>query len=127
MKKPKTTSTKPAEKVTIEQAVTTEATPVPPETPKKTGTVRKTPAKTKAAAAKPVAETPELAVEERIGLTAGDIWRYLAEQGATPVAKLVKDLTEEEKIIQRSLGWLAKEDKITLTVIDRIETLALKD
>jgi hypothetical protein len=31
----------------------------------------------------------------------------LAENGATSVAKLVKELSEEEKIIQRSIGWLA--------------------
>jgi hypothetical protein len=40
---------------------------------------------------------------------------------------LVRELTEEEKIIQRSIGWLAQEGKITLDVVDRIETLALKE
>ena len=33
----------------------------------------------------------------------------------------------EEKIIQRSIGWLAQEGKITLDVVDRVETLALKE
>ena len=78
-------------------------------------------------APKPVAVIPEIPMPERIGLTAGSIWHYLAENGATPVAKLVKEHTEEEKIIQRSIGWLAQEGKITLDVVDRIETLALKE
>ena len=64
---------------------------------------------------------------ERVGMTAGSIWHYLAENGATPVAKLVKELTDEEKIIQRSIGWLTQEGKITLDVVDRVETIALKE
>jgi len=46
----------------------------------------------------------------------------LAENGATSVAKLVRELPEEEKVIHRSIGWLAQEEKITLDTIDRIET-----
>ena len=64
---------------------------------------------------------------ERVGLTAGSIWHYLTENGATSVAKLVRELPEDEKIIQRSIGWLAQEDKVILDTIDRIETLSLKE
>jgi hypothetical protein len=39
---------------------------------------------------------------------------------------LVRELPEEEKIIQRSIGWLAQEGKITLDTVDRVETIALK-
>ncbi|WP_026147272.1 winged helix-turn-helix domain-containing protein [Methylomonas sp. MK1] len=67
-------------------------------------------------------------MHERIGLTAGVIWHHLAENGATPVAKLVYVLPEEEAIIQRSIGWLAQEDKITLSARggDHVETIVLK-
>jgi hypothetical protein len=51
----------------------------------------------------------------------------LIENGDTSVAILVKELTEEEKIIQRSIGWLAQEGTITLDVIDRVETMAPKE
>ena len=78
-------------------------------------------------APKPVAATPEMTMPERVGLTAGSIWHYLAENGATSVAKLVRELPEEEKIIQRSIGWLAQEGKVTLDTVDRVETLALKE
>ena len=70
---------------------------------------------------------PETTMPEQVGLAAGSIWHYLAENGATSVAKLVKELSEEEKIIQRSIGWLAQEGKITLNVVNRVETLSLKE
>ena len=91
--------------------------------PKKPGPAQKT----QAAAPKPVAAAPAMTIPERVGLTAGNIWHYLAENGATPVSKLVKELAEEEKIIQRSIGWLAQEGKITLDTSGRVETIALKD
>jgi hypothetical protein len=65
-------------------------------------------------------------MHERVGLTAGSIWHYLDGNGETSVAKLVDALPEEEELIQRSIGWLAQEDKITLSVVDQIETIALK-
>ena len=122
MKKSKTPTEKPVTKA--EQptaAVATEATP------KKPSPAQKPAKKAPAVATKPVAATPEKTIPERVGLTAGHIWHYLAENGATSVAKLVRELPEEEKIIQRSIGWLAQEDKITLDTIDRVETLALKE
>ena len=68
-----------------------------------------------------------MSLPERVGLTAGSIWHYLTENGATPVAKLIRELPEDEKTIQRSIGWLAQEDKITLKIIDRAETISLKE
>lgn len=135
MKNPKTTSEKPVMTTAeAEQAVApvpaATVTPIPkteqPQvskaTPKKPSPAKKAPKK-----AEPVAVTSEITATERTGLTAGSIWHYLAEHGATSVAKLVKDLPQEEKIIQRSIGWLAQEDKITLSIVDRVETIALKE
>jgi hypothetical protein len=124
MKKPKTTTEKPVPKAKPEQLIATEATKA---TPKKPSSDQITPKKAQTVAPKPVAATPEITMPERIGLTAGSIWHYLAENGATSVAKLVKELTEEEKIIHRSIGWLAQEGKITLDAVDRVETIALKE
>ncbi|MGR8932581.1 MAG: winged helix-turn-helix domain-containing protein [Gammaproteobacteria bacterium] len=92
--------------------------------PKKAATTRTK--KVESTAAKPEAPSPNLSIQERVGLTAGDIWKFLSENGATPVSGLAKALTEEEKIIQRSIGWLALEDKITISEVDRVETIALK-
>jgi hypothetical protein len=111
--KPKATTEKPV-------VVTAEAKPIKPsQTPK-------TPKKSRATAPNRVAEIPEITLSERVGLTAGSIWHYLSENGASPVAKLVRELPEEEKIIQRSIGWLAQEGKITLDKIGSVETMALK-
>ena len=123
MKKPKTTTEKPVPKTKAEQPI---ATVVTKAMPKKPSTDQKTPKKAQVVAPKPVAATPEMTMSEYVGLTAGSIWHYLAENGATPVAKLVRELPEEEKIIQRSIGWLAQEGKITLDTVDRVETIALK-
>ena len=123
MKKPKTSPEKSVPKAKAEQPIATEVTKA---TPKKPSPDQKTPKKAQAVAPKPVAATPEMTMPERVGLTAGSIWHYLTENGATSVAKLVRDLTEEEKIIQRSIGWLAQEGKVTLDAVDRVETLALK-
>jgi len=124
MKKSKTTTEKPVPKAKAEQPI---ATVVTKATSKKPSPDQKTPKKAQAVAPKPVAATPEKTMSERVGLTAGSIWHYLAENGATPVAKLIRELTEEEKIIQRSIGWLAQEGKITLDAVNRIETIALKE
>lgn len=45
----------------------------------------------------PVAAALEIAMPERVGLTAGNIWHYLAENGATPIAKLVRELPKEKE------------------------------
>ena len=123
MKNPKTTTEKPVPKAKAAQPTTTVATKA---TPKKPSPDQKPPNKAQAVTPNPVAATPEMAMPERVGLTAGNIWHYLLENGATSVAKLVRELPEEEKIIQRSIGWLAQEGKITLDTVDRVETIALK-
>ena len=123
MKKPKTTTEKPVPQAKAVQPTTTGAAKA---TSKKPSPDQKPPNKAQAVTPNPVAATPEMAMPERVGLTAGNIWHYLTENGATPVAKLVRELPEEEKIIQRSIGWLAQEGKITLDTVDRVETIALK-
>lgn len=64
---------------------------------------------------------------ELVGIAAGRVWRYLNKKGSTPVAKLVRELSDDNKTVQRSIGWLAREGKITLNNIGRVETIALKD
>ena len=123
MKNPKTTTEKPVPKAKAAQPTTTVATKA---TPKKPSPDQKPVKKAQAVAPKPTAAAPETVIPERVGLTAGNIWHYLEENGATSVAKLVRELPEEEKIIQRSIGWLAQEGKITLDTVDRVETIALK-
>lgn len=100
---------------------TTETEKAPPSQPAKTAK------KTAAKATVEAAGTPDLTLAQRIGLTAGSIWHYLSQNGPTSVAKMVKELPEEEKVIQRSIGWLAQEGKITLETADKVETVALSE
>lgn len=130
---PKKTSTaKPAAKKPEVKTPETKAAPATPAvapeaTAKKSSPAATTPKKAQPAKAKPAAAAePELAMAERVGLTAGSVWHYLSENGPTSVAKLLAALDEEEKIIQRSIGWLALEDKITIDNDNRVETISLK-
>jgi|CXWL01.1.fsa_nt_gi cytoskeletal protein RodZ len=122
-KKAQAEVSKPQANEKIEQPVTTPV--VVAEV--KPGSAAKAPKKAKAVAAKPAVVATEMTAAERAGLTAGSIWHYLADNGTTSVAKLVRALPEDEKNIQRSIGWLAQEGKITLSIIDRVETIALKE
>ena len=65
-------------------------------------------------------------MSEIIGNAAGEIWQYLDKNGKATVAKMTKELKLDEKIIQRAIGWLAQENKITLEILDRAETISLK-
>lgn len=123
-----------ATKATGEVPIFTDSVEKTPEAPVVKDAPKKTSLKLKAPKVAPEVE-PEsnvvpvvISMYERIGLTAGVIWHHLAENGATPVAKLVYVLPEEEAIIQRSIGWLAQEDKINLSARggDHVETIVLK-
>ena len=61
-----------------------------------------------------------------VGTTAGILWAYLDKNGPTTVAKLIRETQIDEKTVQRGIGWLAQEGKISLDVVNRVETLALK-
>jgi predicted transcriptional regulator len=61
-----------------------------------------------------------------IGITAGEIWQYLDKHGPTSVSKLTKETQIDVKNIQRGIGWLAQEGKITIETVNRAETIALK-
>ena len=119
---PKAVTPKRVPKAKIEQPVAVAATETKA---KKSSLAPKSPKKGQDVASYQVEESPEMTLSERVGLTAGSIWHYLSENGASPVAKLVRELPEEEKVIQRSIGWLAQEGKITLDIIGKDETIGL--
>ncbi len=124
-----TSSTTPVTKAPPVVAITpvekTPATPAAKTT--KTSTKPKPVKKAPVVNTEPVVSVPAITMHERIGLTAGAIWHYLAEQGSTSVVKLVNAIPEQEDVIQRSIGWLAAEGKITFAVADYLEVIVLKD
>jgi hypothetical protein len=51
-------------------------------------------------------------MKDKIGETAGDIWKILQNRGEVNVAGLPKLLNEKSAVVYQGLGWLARENKI---------------
>ena len=61
-----------------------------------------------------------------VGNTAGIMWKYLEENGPTSIAKMTRETKIDEKNIQRGIGWLAQEGKVSIEILNRAETISLK-
>ena len=64
-------------------------------------------------------------MSEIVCATAGEIWNFLDKNGPISVAKLIKEIESDEKTIQRGIGWLAQEGKVSIDIINRAETISL--
>jgi hypothetical protein len=63
---------------------------------------------------------------EEIGEMAGRVWQYLSEHPNTATGKMIRELGAPRDLVQRAIGWLAREDKLTLELTKAGETLRLK-
>ena len=63
---------------------------------------------------------------EAIGETAGAVWRALHTNGPMTIAKLSKVVGGNKDLLQQAIGWLAREDKISITEVKRTKTIALR-
>jgi hypothetical protein len=61
-----------------------------------------------------------------IGDAAGIIWKYLNDNGAASVSKVTTETGINKNDVQRAIGWLSKEDKLSIEMVGRAETLSLK-
>lgn len=61
-----------------------------------------------------------------IGEAAGIVWNYLDKNGPSSVNKVTTETGINKNDVQRAIGWLCKEDKLTIEMIGRAETLSLK-
>jgi winged helix-turn-helix protein DUF2582 len=64
-------------------------------------------------------------MSEEIGTMAGVIWHTLETNGEMTVAKLKKELKAPSPVFDWAIGWLAREDKIMLTVEKRSTRVCL--
>ena len=55
-------------------------------------------------------------MKDKIGETAGRIWKVMQKKGEVNVAQLPKMLNEKSAIVYQGLGWLAREEKIEYQV-----------
>ena len=51
-------------------------------------------------------------MKDKIGETAGGIWKILKKKGEVNVAQLPRLLNEKSAVVYQGLGWLAREDKV---------------
>jgi len=65
-------------------------------------------------------------MSEEIGTMAGAIWHALEANGEMTLAKLKKELKATSPLFDWAIGWLAREDKIMLTVEKRPVRVCLK-
>ena len=70
-------------------------------------------------------ETPAPSVAP-IGETAGMVWKALAENGPMSMAKLVKQVGQPRDTVMQALGWLAREDKISIEDQGRSRVVSLR-
>jgi hypothetical protein len=63
---------------------------------------------------------------EQVGVTAGQVWRILNDSGPQTVAQLKKRLNGSGELVGFALGWLAREDKIDITLEKKNFKVALK-
>lgn len=61
-----------------------------------------------------------------IGTASGTLWAYLNENGANSATKIAKETGLDAKSLQRAIGWLAKEGKVTIETKGRTESISLK-
>jgi biotin operon repressor len=61
-----------------------------------------------------------------IGEAAGTVWKYLHKNGPSSVNKVTTETGISRNDVQRAIGWLSKEDKLSIEMVGRTETLSLK-
>ena len=71
------------------------------------------------------AALPKSCVSE-IGETAGMVWKALNAAGPMSMAKLVKATGQPRDTVMQALGWLAREDKITIEENGRARIVSLR-
>jgi hypothetical protein len=62
-----------------------------------------------------------------IGETAGIVWRILHENGPLSLAKIVDTAGRNRDIVMQAIGWLAREDKVSIADTKRGRIVSLNE
>lgn len=73
-----------------------------------------------------VAEVEMKCSVDQIGEAAGAVWAYLDLHGEVPTSKVMRELSQSRDMLQRAIGWLAREDKVVLCKNGAAETVRLR-
>jgi hypothetical protein len=63
----------------------------------------------------------------QIGEMAGVVWHVLEEHGPQSLAKLVKYIDAPRDSVMQALGWLGREDKISIDETSRGKIVSLRE
>ncbi|QEG32857.1 hypothetical protein Pr1d_01180 [Bythopirellula goksoeyrii] len=63
---------------------------------------------------------------EQIGITAGDIWSVLSQNGELTITALKKEIDAPSDLVLAGVGWLAREEKLQFTTSGRSAKVSLK-
>lgn len=66
-------------------------------------------------------------VIEQIGEAAGVIWNHLNQNGQVSLTKLIKEAGLPRDVVMQALGWLAREDKLSIEDEGRTRVVRLRD
>jgi hypothetical protein len=69
---------------------------------------------------------PSIPPIDRIGAMAGEIWHFLKSNGPQSITKLINALDAPRDTILQALGWLAREDKISIEDDSRSRIVSLR-
>lgn len=61
-----------------------------------------------------------------IGTSSGKVWEFLSNNGPATITKIAAETGLGKNDIQRAIGWLAREEKISITQKGRTETISLE-
>ena len=61
-----------------------------------------------------------------IGITAGEIWKYLSEKGTSTILEIKSNLGVSNTLLHLALGWLIRENKIELAESGHTYRVSLK-
>ncbi|MCL2485368.1 MAG: winged helix-turn-helix domain-containing protein [Endomicrobia bacterium] len=65
-------------------------------------------------------------ITDRVGYAAGEIWRYLSENGESTPIKIKANLGLSNTMLYLALGWLAREDKVNIVQFEYSYKISLK-
>ncbi|MDP7267630.1 MAG: winged helix-turn-helix domain-containing protein [Pirellulales bacterium] len=65
-------------------------------------------------------------IVENIGHTAGTVWQLLDDFGPMSLSEIIKKVDAPRDLVMQSIGWLAREDKLTLSEQGRRKTASLR-
>ena len=65
-------------------------------------------------------------MKDQVGETAGKIWHMLSDLGPQTLAQLKKKVNGSGELVDFALGWLAREDKIDITLEKKSFKVTLK-